>query len=257
MNCDQIQELIHTYLDAELDLARSLEIEQHLEGCPACATSLNRFRALGSALRQTQVHTAPARLRSRVIAGIRAEAPRRRMPRAGWIGLAATILIAAGVVWQMIPRSIPDVVADQIIASHVRSLLADHLTDVASSDRHTVKPWFNGKLDFSPVVMDPASDGFPLVGGRLDYLDDRPVAALVYRKQRHVINVLVWPDDSRLTLRPVDRRGYHLIPWRRDGLFWCAVSDVDPAALQRLAELLQQPPAQSPMGEPPSTTARD
>ncbi|HEV7556333.1 MAG TPA: hypothetical protein VGO00_12790, partial [Kofleriaceae bacterium] len=133
---------------------------------------------------------------------------------------------------------------DEIVSSHVRSLLADHAVDIASSDQHTVKPWFNGKLDFSPPVRDLAAEGFPLVGGRLDYVDHRPAAALVYRHAQHTINVFALPaaDAKRdATPRTGAIRGFHTVRWTQDGMAFWAVSDVDAAELGRLVALLRAP----------------
>ena len=116
-------------------------------------------------------------------------------------------------------------IEDQLLASHVRSMLADHLTDVLTSDQHTVKPWFNGKIDFSPPVVDLAAQGFPLVGGRVDYLDGRVVAALIYRRHGHVINLFIWPATLE-TRSNTEKDGYNFVEWNVDGLVFWAVSDV-------------------------------
>ena len=132
-------------------------------------------------------------------------------------------------------------VTDELVAAHVRSLMVDHLTDVASTDRHTVKPWFEGKLDFSPAVVDLADHGFPLVGGRLDYIEDRPVAALVYGRQRHFVNLFVYPDTgSESAARSLSRRGFQLVEWRRAGMRYTAVSDLNAADLVDFAALYRE-----------------
>jgi anti-sigma factor RsiW len=132
-------------------------------------------------------------------------------------------------------------VLDELIAGHVRSLMVDHLVDVASTDQHTVRPWFNGKIDFAPPVADYASSGFPLIGGRVDYLAGRPVAALVYRHQQHVINVFLWPsgDASESAPRELSAQGYHLLRWSEGGLAYWAVSDLNARELTVLAELIR------------------
>ena len=148
-----------------------------------------------------------------------------------WLGLAAALAVAVLIVWNLAPGlrrpGAEQFLATQLVASHVRSLMVDHLTDVASSDQHTVKPWFDGKLDFAPSVVNPASDGFPLVGGRLDYLNNRPVAALVYQRRKHFINVFIWPvetGDARAT-KAIRRQGYQLLHWVDRDLNYWAVSD--------------------------------
>ena len=265
MRCADAQELVHAYFDGELDLIRSLEMERHLRECAACCGSLEKHAALRVALRRGGVYeTIPATLRARLSGAAEAPresfnghalklapAPRETLHSGGpssrwWMGLAAAVVATAALTWQIVPSrssSPKDLLADEIINDHVRSLQADHLTDIDTSDRHTVKPWFNGKLDFSPAVHDLGPEGFPLVGGRLDYLNGRPVAALVYRRQKHVINVFAWPGDAREPVGAnvsISQRGYNLILWRgAEGLSWCAVSDVAPGDLDYFVSRLR------------------
>jgi anti-sigma factor RsiW len=144
--------------------------------------------------------------------------------------------------------------ADEITSSHVRSLMGNHLLDVPSTDQHTVKPWFGGKVDFSPMVVDLSAEGFPLLGGRLDYLEDRPVAAIVYRRNQHLVNVFVWPTSSEVgadsggAAKPVAHAGYNLLAWTSGGLKYVAVSDLNAQELHRLAELIRS--AHPPMTQP-------
>jgi anti-sigma factor RsiW len=251
VSCDETANLLSPYLDGELDLVHSLAVEQHLSECAACAEVLRRQRRLRSALGDADLyHRAPDGLRARIHSALQGTAPpaRHRPPRV-LLALAASVaLVALGLtVWTAWlagagPRA-EERLAQEVVAGHVRSLLAAHLLDVASSDRHTVKPWFNGLVDFAPPVPDLADQGFPLDGGRLDYLDGRKAAALVYRRRRHVINLFIWPDDGPAAEpRPLTRQGYHLIHWAEAGLAYWAVSDLAEDELAEFARLVRQSP---------------
>ncbi len=247
MNCAEIHPLLHPYTDGELDLVRSLEVEQHLNTCAACATQKNSLQSLRSLLRNSDLaFRAPDSLRKKVRAI--APAPESEIrPRTfdpswlwKWLAIGATAFAVCTLVLRPPGISGNDRLADEAVAGHVRSLMAGHLMDVASSDQHTVKPWFDGKLDFAPDVKDFAADGFPLIGGRLDYLDDRPVAALVYRRNKHVINVFVWPENNANVAMPETQnlRGYNVINRQANGLRYCLVSDLNEKELRDLADLL-------------------
>ncbi|PYJ21210.1 MAG: anti-sigma factor, partial [Verrucomicrobia bacterium] len=244
MNCEEATKLKDGYLDGELDPITSQTIEQHLRECPKCdqayKTHGSLIRAIGNA---TPYFKAPAELRERIQSSLRdeiAELPTRNVardaqplfprrqprPRAilwetswNWLALAAAIIFAAIIALTLVPRlqrpGADQFLATQLIASHVRSLMASHLTDVASSDQHTVKPWLDAKLDFAPPVVDLSSEGFPLVGGRLDYLDNRPVAALIYQRRKHFINLFVWPAGAgtERAMKTISRQGYQLLYW--------------------------------------------
>ena len=246
MNCAESRLLLYAHADGELDAANSVELERHLKTCAACATEKKSLHSLKAALRQAPLrYDAPESLRREVQRIARAPEKKTR-PRifqslllwkslafaAAAFGLLAIVLRPGG----------NDQLLNEAVASHVRSLMADHLTDVASSDQHTVKPWFNGKLDFAPVVTDFAAQGFPLVGGRLDYLSSHAVAALVYQHNKHLINAFVWPAASAGNgkLGVENRRGYSVINREAGGLHYCLVSDLNAEELAQLAKLFGQ-----------------
>ncbi len=250
MNCEEVRNLIDAYVDGELDLVTSLAIERHLQGCADCTRLVQSRQALHQAVANSSLYyRAPAGLRREVRASLRAAARPGATPRPAWwraLGLAGSLAVVALVLWVVVRGGLAapannDALAQQVLASHVRSLMPGHLEDVVSTDRHTVKPWFDGRLDFSPPVVDLASQGFPLVGGRLDYLDNRPVAALVYQRQQHVINLYVWPaantPDQPATTET--RQGYHLIHWTKAGMTYWAVSDVEQSQLEEFVRLVQ------------------
>jgi mycothiol system anti-sigma-R factor len=263
VNCEEIKNLMDAYLDGELDLITSQKVEQHLRDCPKCEQAYEVETAMAHAISQAApYYKAPPELRERIQSSLRneigAKATRngirgsqvmrtRKQPEAratllgmpwNWLALAAAIALAAIVASSFLPRlrqpGADQFLATQLIASHVRSLMADHLTDVASSDQHTVKPWLDTKLDFAPPVVDLSSEGFPLIGGRLDYLDNRPVAALVYGRRKHFINLFVWPvaSDEPKTPKTITREGYQLLHWADLDFNYWAVSDVNLDDLQ-------------------------
>ncbi|HEV2835014.1 MAG TPA: anti-sigma factor [Pyrinomonadaceae bacterium] len=249
MSCHETRELIHGYVDGEVDLVKSMEIEEHLRDCHACTQSYKGIRSLHSVIGDGALRfDPPTNFERRLRSTLRRESePQRRsiILRWRWV-LAGTSLIAAVIVIWVVAgifgrQSTGDLVAEEIVSSHVRSLMADHLTDVPSSDRHTVKPWFDGKLDFSPPVKDLSQQGFNLNGGRLDYIGNRRVAALVYQRGQHSINVFVWPSSGAA---PVNEKasvhqGYNLIRWTNAGMTYWVVSDLNLAELQQFAQLLQ------------------
>lgn len=259
MNCREAQEQMHGYLDGELELTRSLEIERHMNECRVCASVYKGQTALRSALRGgAPYYEAPPKLRKRLRSSLgdaaKAEAPMRFASRR-WLAVGASlaaVLLIAVAVWRIAParpaRADDELLTREIVSGHVRSLMADHLTDVASSDQHTVKPWFDGKLDFAPQVKDFAAQGYPLVGGRLEYLNNRAVAALVYQRQKHYINLFVWPaagPGADAGGKALTRQGYNMFVWTSAGMTYWAVSDLNSAELQEFAALVraQTPPA--------------
>lgn len=255
MSCELTQRYVAGYLDGELDLVRTIEMETHLKTCPDCAQELETQQALRAALQRSSLaYAAPAVLRERIHSTVQssrgAEFKERKI---GWLSLniwplaGAFALLALFSVggWQLTARlygpSSDERIAAEVFSNHVRSLEGSHLMDVVSTDQHTVKPWFDGKLDFSPPVEDLATDGFALVGGRLDYLQGREVAALIYQRRKHVINVFVWPDATGLrTAKAVEsRQGYNIMRWSRGGFQFWAVSDVAAPDLAQFVRLLE------------------
>jgi anti-sigma factor RsiW len=241
MNC----ETAHTFLDAystdELDLVSAMEVETHLADCSNCARELASIRSLRQMVKGPSLrYTAPTALRQTLAA-----AEESRSSFGGWrvarIAAVVALLLLPWVAWYLsASRSNATQFAEAITAAHVRSLQGDHLLDVVSTDQHTVKPWFAGKIDFSPAVTDFASEGFPLIGGRLDYLDHRTVAAVVYRRNKHLINVFTWPtNESDEPPRASQLEGFNLITWTRGGLRYSAVSDLNSQELSQFVELVR------------------
>ncbi len=240
MVCKDAQELIHGYVDGELDRLGNLEVERHLEGCDLCSEVYRRALALHSRMQDPALKfKAPEGVRRGVESSVR-KSERTGTGWWGWLSFAASVAALAGVIWIAAAILRPpgqELIAQEVVSSHVRSLMADHLTDIPTSDQHTVKPWFNGRLDFSPPVKDLTVEGFTLVGGRMDYLGQTPAAAVIYRRRQHVINLFVWPAGSeRATAMKVEsRRGYNLIHWTQSGLAFWAVSDLNSGELQEFA----------------------
>jgi anti-sigma factor RsiW len=242
---DNIRELLHAYVDGELDLANARETEHHLRDCADCRGAEKAIRALREALTSgAPAYQAPAHLRRNVHAALRRESRSTRQVFSPWLifatGAVCALVILTAALFQTARASRSNTIVDQVIADHVRSLLATHLVDVASSDQHTVKPWFDGKIDFAPVVRDLSVNGFPLVGGRLDYLDGKTVAALVYRRNNHPINLFITPAPTRRdALRSITtRRGYNVLSWTHAEMKYWAVSDLNQAELREFAGLL-------------------
>jgi anti-sigma factor RsiW len=249
LSCQETREWIHGYLDGEMDLVKSVEIEEHLKDCHACTQTYQGIRSLRSAVADSALRFEPsANFERRLRTALRRESEAERKPvklRWRWALAAMSLVAAALVIWtiaSMLTRpSAGDVLAQEIVSSHVRSLMANHLTDVPSTDQHTVKPWFDGKLDFSPSVKDLSQQGFVLIGGRLDYIGNRPVAALVYQRRQHPINLFIWPSAEARAVgeRASVRQGYNLISWSNGGMTYWAVSDLNLAELQQFVQLLQ------------------
>jgi anti-sigma factor RsiW len=252
MMCDDARLLLHAYLDDELDAANSAAVAGHMRECPACTARYDAYTTLHKALAQPGLyHQAPDALRQRWTTTKAVPAtlssPRHRRPRAPLSVAAAAGFVAAmllsGPAWLHLMRSgrvDHELVAD-VISGHVRSLQGQHLMDVVSTDQHTVKPWFEGRLDFAPRVKDLTDEGFPLIGGRLDAVDGRSVAALVYKRRLHVINLYQWPAETG-TPSPqavMQEHGYTVIRWSDAGMQYVAVSDVSEGDLRQFALAFQ------------------
>lgn len=255
MDCKETRELLPAHVDQELSLPAAIEIDKHLQSCPACQKKFAEQRALRAAIKkQAAYYNATDHIEARLKAALflgeeqavqSAKRARGRFGSLNWFNLGAALASVVAITWSiglyLAQPSARDVLAEEVVSSHVRSLMMNHIADVASSDQHTVKPWFNGKLDFSPAVNDFAGQGFPLVGGRLDYLDHRSVAALVYRYRQHLINVYIWPDakERQTAGQTLSRQGYHLVHWSAGGMVYWVISDLDPRELLQLTHLLQ------------------
>jgi anti-sigma factor RsiW len=248
VTCDETRNLLDAWYDSELDAPRSAALERHLEECPGCAALSGARSALSEVLIKAPRFSAPAALRKKIEAQISKPQIIRQPRMVPWrgIAIAASALLFVVVGWnawllQSGGSSSPNL-ENEIVSDHIRSLIANHLSDVASEDRHTVKPWFMGKLDYSPPVDALAGEGFKLIGGRLDFVGGKPVSALVYQRRAHVINVFVWPtregDEALPQPRWSDDHGYHVANWTHAGMTYWSISDVDPAELTRLANLL-------------------
>jgi anti-sigma factor RsiW len=250
--------MVQAYADGQLDVADALQVERHLKECANCAAAYRTQRALSATLKDPLLYyKAPDQLRERLAATLTPEqpaavisyaAPAARRPLL-WrnLALAASaaflVVITAAVATRFGQTAPQDLVLRDVIQSHVRSLMVNHLADVVSTNQHTVKPWFNGKLDFAPPVIDLAAEGFPLAGGRIDVIEDRPVAALIYRRHAHYINLFIWPSGNAPSAdMSASRRGYNVIHWNQSGMAYWAVSDLNHAELEQFANLLRPSP---------------
>lgn len=247
MTCAERETRLHAYLDGELPEGAAREVADHIAQCPHCGPWYEEQRTIRGALRDgLPTFQAPDALRARIRRELRTASEGRQRSRLQawrWLAAAAVLVSAVGGTWSFARRGAQaEAVADEVLASHVRSLMPGHLTDVLSSDQHTVKPWFNGRLDFSPPVPEFAESGFPLIGGRLDYVAGRPVAVLVYRRRRHMISVMLWPTGTGSSAGAAahTEQGYHLVHWTGADFTYWVVSDLGMPELETFAARLRQ-----------------
>jgi anti-sigma factor (TIGR02949 family) len=255
VTCDLSQTRLHAYFDGELDAMGAAEFERHLESCPDCETRLAAEERLRSALAGAQLYArAPVNLRKSLQISLPKAAvpPPLKDPKPSsarswrWLAIAATVILSV-LLGTQYPQKLnrysqQQAMAAVIVDAHLRSLQPGHLEDVISTDQHTVKPWFDGKIDFAPPVRDFANDGFPLVGGRLDVLEGRTAAALVYGRRKHIVNVFVTktqPGDA--SDGSGELQGYHWVAWQQNGFTFTAVSDTAYADLDQLKQLFLAP----------------
>ncbi len=257
MNCNDAQRLIDGCVDGELQLEMSIEVEDHIASCRSCRSLWNAHRELSENMHSADLRfEVPAGLEKTIRNAIKSEVKQpvsrnlRIWPQ--WLRSqsfafgAAAIALFALFNWNIArfhsSESGKNTISEEVVSSHIRSLMAGHLFDVASTDQHTVKPWFTGKIDFSPPVSDLKEAGYPLVGGRLDYLSGHPVTALVYKHRKHVINLFIWPGKTEiLKAEPVreTRLGFNISSWTANGMNFYAVSDVNANDLKEFSKLIE------------------
>lgn len=244
MNCSSVQPLLGAAVDGELDASQQFEIREHLENCPSCQSAYRELQQLQADIRSQAIYyRAPDSLVQRLQSSLRGKhnsnIHRPALPWK-WIAIAASVLLVFSVSANLLlsKRELPknQLIAREVLSEHIRSLLTSHQVDVISSDRHTVKPWFGDKLDFSPDVKDLRAQGFALIGGRVDYIDQRPVAALVFQRSKHVISLFTWPAASSVA-GGRSQNGYHFVTWSKDGMTYWAVSDLNLDDLKQFSRL--------------------
>jgi anti-sigma factor RsiW len=251
MRCERVRELIGAHVDGELDSGDAAAIAAHLESCSSCRELMSDIKRVSGAMAALGREPVPEALLQRVRSSLASAAEQQETRFSWWrapshlvrqaAGLAAACALSVLLTWWIVAsEGQRERLESELLTAHIRSLIQDSPIQVASSDTHTVKPWFAGRVDFAPEVKDLTAEGFPLLGGRLDYVRERRVGALVYRRRLHVINVFMWPAANAETTPPrlTTKHGYNLLAWNKGGISYWAVSDVDAAELQRLHGLL-------------------
>ena len=242
MTCEEAEVLLQALIDGELDAGHAREVEDHIASCPHCAALAKDYRAMSRMIADKGAsYTAPAELRRRIEPALpqpKAAPNRRAVLRGFALGSAVSAMAATGLVAVILRNDDDARIQSELVSAHLRSLQAGHLTDVLSTDQHTVKPWFNGKLDVAPPVIDLTAQGFTLIGGRLDYVDARAIGAVVYRRRQHVINLFVaqTSDTERHAARMSQRQGFNIRRWSDHGLNFWAVSDLSADELAEFGE---------------------
>jgi anti-sigma factor RsiW len=245
MNCQQAKPLIDPYADGELEAAAIVELEQHLQSCSACGIAWRNLQSLKKTLKQDALYfTAPEELRRRIKSELPSPA-KEVSPLQTWnwdwlttaMSAVAAACLALLLTITLTRPSSEQALAQEIVSGHVRSLMANHMLDVVSTDQHTVKPWFNGKLDFSPPVKNLAEQEFPLIGGRLDYIGGHSAAALIFQRHKHIINLFIWPaqENASKPKSSMSLQGYNVIHWSEAGMTFWAVSDLNEKELMEFA----------------------
>jgi anti-sigma factor RsiW len=248
MNCEEAWPSLDAFVDGELELPRQLAMETHLAGCPPCREAANRIANCSLLVRKNMpAYKAPPELKSKVLAILRKE----DRPGFKWFttyrrqiaSAAALIVLSCTLAWSWLALSSSKVngLIAEAISNHCRSLMVSHLVDCASSDQHTVRPWFNGKLDYAPPVPDLSQAGYTLVGGRIDMLEQRSVAAIVYLHGKHVINLFIWPaSDQKIDLDVRSERGYHFCGWNKERLNFFCISEISAADLEAFEDEVRE-----------------
>jgi anti-sigma factor RsiW len=250
MTCESAEILLDAYVDNELDANHAMEVGEHLASCENCSEAYDRLTALKRSIKENATYyQAPPELAVRIRQSLETEGARKTNRYASFwraAAIAACVLLAVSFGFNLFmlrtrPR-VQDAIASAAVASHIRALLGNRLVDVPSSDQHTVKPWFNGKLDFSPVVKDLNAAGFPLVGGRIDYVANRAVATLVYQRRKHVMDLYVWPTANQKaeTFPEKTLNGYNVVRWTKAGMSYCLVSDLNTGELRDFQRIFSE-----------------